>query len=95
MKRSYIWEILVGAYWSNIGKLYVSVLGRETTPIANSPALVKQQTLIRFFVIMMMAVSPAASYPNMPVYPVGQEREVTVLQTGQAPYAWSTATTNL
>jgi hypothetical protein len=26
---------------------------------------------------------PAASYPNMPVYPVGQEREVTVLQTGQ------------
>jgi hypothetical protein len=70
-------------------------LGRETTPIANSPALVKQQTLIQLFChLMMMAVSPAASYPNMPVYPVGQEREVTVLQTGQAPYAWSTATTN-
>jgi hypothetical protein len=34
----------------------------------------------------MMAVS-AASYPNMPVYPVGQ-REVTVLQTGQAPYEY-------
>jgi hypothetical protein len=28
---------------------------------------------------------PAATYPNMPVYPVGQEREVTVLQTGQTP----------
>jgi 1,4-alpha-glucan branching enzyme len=28
----------------------------------------------------------------MPVYPVGQEREVTVLQTGQTP--WSAATTN-
>jgi hypothetical protein len=27
---------------------------------------------------------PAATYP-MPVYPVGQEREVTVLQTGQTP----------
>jgi hypothetical protein len=27
---------------------------------------------------------PAATYPNMPVYPVGQ-REVTVLQTGQTP----------
>jgi hypothetical protein len=25
------------------------------------------------------------TYPNMPVYPVGQEREVTVLQTGQTP----------
>jgi hypothetical protein len=24
---------------------------------------------------------------NMPVYPAGQEREVTVLQTGQASYA--------
>jgi hypothetical protein len=32
---------------------------------------------------------PAATYPNMPVYPVGQEREVTVLQTGQTPYPWS------
>jgi 1,4-alpha-glucan branching enzyme len=30
----------------------------------------------------------------MPVYPVGQEREVTVLQTGQTPYPWSAATTN-
>jgi hypothetical protein len=32
---------------------------------------------------------PAATYPNMPVYPVGQEREVTVLQNGQTPYPWS------
>jgi hypothetical protein len=37
---------------------------------------------------------PAASYPNLPAYPTGQEREVTVLQTGQSPYPWSTATTN-
>jgi hypothetical protein len=36
---------------------------------------------------------PAASYPNLPAYPVGQ-REVTVLQTGKVPYAWSAATTN-
>jgi 1,4-alpha-glucan branching enzyme len=28
------------------------------------------------------------------VYPVGQQREVTVLQTGQTPYAWSAETTN-
>jgi hypothetical protein len=30
----------------------------------------------------------------MPVYPAGQDKEVTVLQTGQTPYSWSTATTN-
>jgi hypothetical protein len=33
---------------------------------------------------------PAATYPNMPVYPVGQEREVTVLRTNT--YPWSAAT---
>jgi hypothetical protein len=31
---------------------------------------------------------------NLPAYPTGQEREVTVLQTGQSPYPWSTTTTN-
>jgi hypothetical protein len=29
---------------------------------------------------------PAASYPNLPAYPVGQERGY-LLQTGKAPYA--------
>ena len=29
-----------------------------------------------------------SSYPNLPVYPTGQEREVTVLQTGQTAYNW-------
>ena len=31
---------------------------------------------------------PTASYPNMPVYPSGQDREVSVLQTGQTTYNW-------
>ncbi|WP_338732751.1 alpha-amylase family glycosyl hydrolase [Mangrovimonas cancribranchiae] len=30
----------------------------------------------------------ANTYPNLPTYPVGQEREVTVLKTGQTPYNW-------
>jgi hypothetical protein len=84
-------------YWSNIGgKLYQYWVG-ETTPIANSPALVKQQTLIQlwFCHLMMMAVFRCKFILICLSYPVGQEREVTVLQTGQAPYAWSTATTNL
>jgi len=38
--------------------------------------------------------NPPGNYPNLPPYPAGQEREVTVLQTGQTPYNWSAATTN-
>src|SRR5690606_1775937 len=29
-----------------------------------------------------------STYPNLPAYPAGQEREVTVLQTGQTSYNW-------
>jgi glycosidase len=31
---------------------------------------------------------PEESYPNLPTFPEGQEREVTVLQTAQTPYNW-------
>jgi 1,4-alpha-glucan branching enzyme len=68
----------------------------ETTPLANSPALVK--TADPYSTLVLSPYDdpsiPAASYPNMPIYPAGQEREVTVLQTGRSPYAWSAATTN-
>ncbi|WP_366185536.1 alpha-amylase family glycosyl hydrolase [Flavobacterium ovatum] len=68
----------------------------ETTPIANSPALVKTADPYSTLVLSPFddPSIPSASYPNLPAYPVGQEREVTVLQTGQTTYAWSTATTN-
>ena len=68
----------------------------ETTPLANSPALVKTADPYSTLVLSPYddPYIPATSYPNMPVYPAGQEREVTVLQTGQAAYPWSTATTN-
>ncbi|WP_367756807.1 alpha-amylase family glycosyl hydrolase [Flavobacterium sp. WC2430] len=68
----------------------------ETTPIANSPALVKTADPYSTLVLSPYddPYIPSSTYPNLPAYPVGQEREVTVLQTGQAPYAWSTATTN-
>jgi 1,4-alpha-glucan branching enzyme len=68
----------------------------ETTPIANSPALVKTADPYSTLVLSPFDDPgiPAASYPNMPVYPVGQEREVTVLQTGQTSFAWSSSTTN-
>ncbi|MCC9071995.1 T9SS type A sorting domain-containing protein [Flavobacterium sp. F-65] len=60
------------------------------SPIANSPSLVKTADPYSTLVLSPFDDSgiPAASYPNMPVYPVGQEREVTVLKTGQTPYPW-------
>lgn len=62
----------------------------ETTPITNSPSLVR--TADPFSTLVLSPFDdpyiPSASYPNMPTYPTGQEREVTVLQTGQTPYNW-------
>ena len=68
----------------------------ESTPIANSPAMVKTADPYSTLVLSPFddPTIPSVSFPNLPAYPIGQEREVTVLQTGQTPYAWSTATTN-
>lgn len=67
-----------------------------TNPIANSPALVKCADPYSHLVLSNFDDPwiPASSYPNMPAYPEGQFREVTVLQTGQTPYPWSDATLN-
>ncbi|MBC7606479.1 MAG: T9SS type A sorting domain-containing protein [Burkholderiales bacterium] len=62
----------------------------DTTPIANSPALVKTADPYSTLVLSPFddPYIPASSYPNLPPYPTGQEREVTVLKTGTAPYNW-------
>ena len=62
----------------------------DETPIANSPSLVKVADPCSTLVLSPFddPYIPAVSYPNLPTYPVGQEREVTVLQTGQTPYNW-------
>lgn len=68
----------------------------DETPIAGSPMLVK--TADPYSTLVLSSYDdpwiPAGNYPNLPIYPMGQEREVTVLQTGQTPYIWSEATTN-
>jgi 1,4-alpha-glucan branching enzyme len=68
----------------------------DATPIAGTPSLVK--TADPYSTLVLSADDdpyiPALSYPNLPLYPAGQQREVTVLQTGQISYAWTTATTN-
>ena len=68
----------------------------DATPIAGTPSLVK--TADPYSTLVLSADDdpyiPAVSYPNLPIYPAGQQREVTVLQTGQTTYPWTTATTN-
>lgn len=62
----------------------------DTTPLTNSPSLVKTGDPYSTLVLSPFddPYIPASTYPNMPIYPIGQEREVTVLQTAQAPYNW-------
>ena len=62
----------------------------DTTPVANSPAVVKTADPYSTLVLSPFDDDyiPATSYPNLPAYPTGQEREVTVLQTAQTAYNW-------
>ena len=69
----------------------------QTNRPANSPALVKTADPFSTLVLSPFddpEIATLGVYPGLPTYPVGQEREVTVFQTGQTPYPWSTATTN-
>jgi len=67
----------------------------DTNPISGSPGLVK--TADPFSTLVLSPFDdpfiPANSFPGLGAgqtyaYPTGQRREVTVLQTGQTPYAW-------
>ncbi|AYN05435.1 alpha-amylase family glycosyl hydrolase [Flavobacterium sp. 140616W15] len=88
-----------GKFWLEITGL---VSGENNTyqywvvansPIANSPSLVKTADPYSTLVLSPFDDPgiPSTTYPNMPVYPVGQEREVTVLKTGQVSYPWKVA----
>ncbi len=65
----------------------------DQTPISGTPVLVK--TADPFSTLVLSPFDdpgiPSASYPSLPAYPTGQEREVTVLQTGQTNYSWQVA----
>ena len=62
----------------------------DQTPLANSPTLVKIADPYSTLVLSPYDDSgiPATTYPNLPVYPAGQNFEVTVLKTGQTAYNW-------
>jgi len=59
-------------------------------PVANSPTIVKTADPYSTLVLSPFddQYIPETTYPNIPTYPDGQEREVTVLQTNQTPYNW-------
>jgi len=65
----------------------------DETPIANTPTLVKVADPCSTTVLSPWddPYIPNATYPNLPTYPSGQEREVTLLKTGQTPYNWQVA----
>ena len=85
-----------GKYWFELSGLTAGTVYSyqywvaEETPLTDSPKLVK--TADPFSTLVLSPFDdpwiPATSYPNMPVYPDGQEREVTVLQTAQTAYTW-------
>ncbi|WP_439129439.1 alpha-amylase family glycosyl hydrolase [Polaribacter sp.] len=68
----------------------------DKTPIANSPSIVKTADPFSTLVLSPFDDPGISSntYPNLPAYPSGQEREVTVLQTGQSSYNWQVANFN-
>ncbi|WP_282030472.1 alpha-amylase family glycosyl hydrolase [Winogradskyella eximia] len=88
-----------GKYWLEISGLTSGAIETyqywvfDTNPIANSPSLVKTADPYSPLVLSPFddPYIPASTYPNMPTYPAGQEREVTVLQTDQTPYNWQVA----
>ena len=67
----------------------------DQTPTSGSQLLVKCADPFSTLVLSPYDDSgiSAISYPNMPIYPSGQQFEVTVLQTGQTDYPWSSSTT--
>ncbi len=88
-----------GKYWYELtglvpGQVYTyQYWVFETEPVTDAPKVVK--TADPFSTLVLSPFDdpwiPAASYPNLPAYPQGQEREVTVLQTAQSAYNWQVA----
>lgn len=91
-----------GKYWLEISNLTSGKIETyqywvfDKTPVANSPSIVK--TADPFSTLVLSPFDDPgisnSTYPNMPAYPSGQQREVTVLQTGKTPYNWTVANFN-
>ena len=61
----------------------------DKTPLAGSATIVKVADPYSTTILAQRDSSiPSSTYPNLPSYPSGQQREVTVMQTAQTPYNW-------
>jgi 1,4-alpha-glucan branching enzyme len=62
----------------------------DQTPIANSPSLVKAADPCSTMVLSPYDDQwiPNTTFPSLPAYPAGQDREVTWFKTGTTPYNW-------
>jgi 1,4-alpha-glucan branching enzyme len=58
------------------------------SPVAGSPAIVKTADPYSPVVLSPFDDPGISNYPNIPTYPAGQEREVTLIQPGATPYNW-------
>lgn len=85
------WLELTGLTAGQVEKYQYWVV--DQTPLANSPTLVKVADPCSTLVLSPFddPYIPSNSFAGLTTtysYPVGQEREVSVLQTGQVPYNW-------
>lgn len=96
-----------GEFWLELAGLtsgtvysYQYWVGDQTNLPAASPEIVKTADPFSTLVLSPFddpEIATLGVYPNLPAYPEGQEREVSVLQTGPTAfyqYNWSEATTN-
>jgi 1,4-alpha-glucan branching enzyme len=93
------WLELTGLVSGQVYTFQYWVCDVTSRPV-NSPAIVKTADPFSTLVLSPFDDPEIASlgvYPNLPQYPAGQQREVTVLQTGPSAYYnynWSAATNN-
>lgn len=68
----------------------------DQSPISGSPKMVKTADPYSTLVLSPFddPYIPSSSYPNLPNYPEGQDREVTVLQTAQSQFNWQATNFN-
>ncbi len=100
-------DAATGKFWLELNGLtpnqvynYQYWVGDMTNRPTNSPALVKTADPFSTLVLSPFddpEIQQLGVFPNLPSYPAGQEREVSVLQTGTQTlfsYNWSDATLN-
>ena len=95
-------DVPSGKFWLELTGLSSSVNYNyqywvvDATPTVGSPALVKTADPYSTLVLSPFddPYIPASNYPNIPTYPSGQQREVTVLKTGETAYNWQVTNFN-